>query len=52
MRLTGDFEYHSISVCHRNGLFSGQARADGELVPFITPPAGGGAYMLGAGISA
>ncbi len=32
------------------GLSSGQARAAGELISFITPPAGGGAYIVGAGM--
>jgi TRAP transporter TAXI family solute receptor len=40
-----------LAVCVVAAVFlSGQARAADELVPFITPPAGGGAYIIGVGM--
>jgi len=39
-----------VGLCSLTTLFSVAPIQAAELVPFITPPAGGGAYVLGAGM--
>ena len=39
-----------VGLCSLTTLFSLTPSQAAELVPFITPPAGGGAYVLGAGM--
>ena len=50
MKLTR-FVFIVVGICAAmTMLFSSPAKAATELVPLITPPAGGGAYIIGAGL--